>query len=317
MIRSLVRLLPVLAFLLVCLPHAEAHARRGIMLITSGDNIKKVAELEPEFAKTVEAEIGSGVAVGYKYEQFGLFFIEVWSWDGQYVLFRGDDYWDLPEAEVATAAGVSSVSELSKPLLYTFPPGLVLIVVLVIGVLGFKLLTRGRGDEQGAEGDPDAGNAQGYGQQQAPGVPQGHGQVGQQPGQVYGQQPGQGQPGQPPGQPGQGYGQPGQPQGQPGYGQPQGQPGQPQGQPAYGQPGQPQGQPAYGQPGQPQGQPAYGQPGQPQGQPAYGQPGQPQGQPAYGQPSQPQGQPAYGQPGQPQGQPAQGQPPQGQGYPPK
>ncbi|MCA9709670.1 MAG: hypothetical protein KDK70_27780, partial [Myxococcales bacterium] len=123
----LLRLLPLLAFVLVCLPQSEAHARRGIMLITSGDSITHVAELEAEAAKIVEEEVGSGVAVGYKYEQFGVFFLELWTWDGQYVLYRGDDYWDLPESEVAKLAGVSSVDELSKPLLYTFPLGLIIL----------------------------------------------------------------------------------------------------------------------------------------------------------------------------------------------
>lgn len=150
-LRSWLRLLPLLAFVLICVPERQAQAGRGIMLITSGDSITHVADLDPEAAKTLDAELGPGVAVGYKYEQFGLFFVEVWSWNGEFVLFRDDEYWDVDDEVLAAAAGVSSVSELSKPLTYTVPPGLVVIALLVVGFVVFKLMDKGDDEAHASE----------------------------------------------------------------------------------------------------------------------------------------------------------------------
>lgn len=119
------------------------------MLITSGDEVKKVADLKAEFKEMADAELGPGIEVGYMYQHFGLFFLEVWTWDGKYVLFRGDEFWDPPEAEIAEMAGVSSVDELGKPWQYTFKPGLLIILLLVVGGIAFKMLSKGGGDDEG------------------------------------------------------------------------------------------------------------------------------------------------------------------------
>jgi hypothetical protein len=242
--RLLLRWLPLLAFLLVLVPEGRAQAGRGIVLITSGDSITKVADLAPEPAKAIEAEIGPGVAVGYKYEQFGLFFVEIWSWDGKYVLYRGDEFWDVDEATVAEAAGVASVSALGKPFTYTVPPGLIVIGVLVVAFVAFSLLTRGKGDEEEeGEGAEDGAQQQGYAQQ-GYAQPQQQGYAQPQQGYAQPQQQGYAQPqGYPPQQgyaqpPQQGYAQPqgyppqqGYAQPQQGYAQPQGYPPPPQGYP--------------------------------------------------------------------------------------
>lgn len=153
--RILPRVLPLLALLLVCFAaERSAHAAKGFMLITSGDEIRKVADLEPEFKEMADQELGAGVQVGYMYQHFGLFFLEVWTWDGKYVLFREDEYWDPPESELAAMAGVSSVDDLGKPWQYTFKPGLLILVVLVGGYVAFKMLTKdkdGEGDGETAE----------------------------------------------------------------------------------------------------------------------------------------------------------------------
>ncbi|MEM7152653.1 MAG: hypothetical protein AAF799_07415 [Myxococcota bacterium] len=330
--RPLARLLPLVALLVVFLAQRDAQARkRGLVLITSGDSITHVADLDPEVAKALEEEIGPGVAVGYKYEQFGLFFVELWSWDGEFVLYRDDEFWTGEPAKIAEAAGVSSIDELKKPFTYTVPPGLIVIGVLVVGFIVFSLVSGGDDDEdededEAASIDPNHPLAADPRYQQAlalynnnvvapheqrlewavahltaQGIPDPEARanllqlMGHAPApqapQAHAQAP---QPGfQQPGQPQPGYPQPGQPQGfqQPGQPQPQG----------YPQPGQPQG---FQQPGQPQ--QGYPQPGQPQG---FQQPGQPQQ--GYPQPGQPQG---FQQPGQPQqGYPPQpGQPPHGQ-----
>ncbi len=145
--RYLSRVLPLFALLFVCLAGTKAHAGKGFMLITSGDEIRKVGDLTAEVQKEADAELGPGVSVGYMYQQFGLFFLEVWTWEGKYVLFRDDEYWDPPQEEIANMAGVSAVDDLGKPWQYRFPPGLIAIVLLVVGGVVFKLVTRGKDDE--------------------------------------------------------------------------------------------------------------------------------------------------------------------------
>jgi len=153
--RLLLRILPLLAFLLVLLPQSEAQARRGIVVVTSGDSITHVADLDPAVADEIEAEAGSGIAVGFKYEQFGLFWLEVWCWDGEYVLFRGEEYWDLPPDELMAAAGVTSFDELPKPWSYTFPPGLIAVGVLGIGFVIVALVSKGDDDDDDDAEDED------------------------------------------------------------------------------------------------------------------------------------------------------------------
>jgi hypothetical protein len=151
--RMIQRFLPLMALLFVCFAgERSAHAGKGFLLITTGDEIRKVADLKPEFKEMADQELGPGIEVGYKYQHFGLFFLEVWAWDGKYVLFRDDEYWDPPEAEVAEMAGVSSVNDLGKPWQYTFKPGLLIIVVLIGGFVAFKMLTKDK-DEGGGEGE--------------------------------------------------------------------------------------------------------------------------------------------------------------------
>ena len=325
MTRSLLRILPLLAFLMAALPWTEAHARRGLVLITSGDDITHVADVDPAMAEEIEATYGPGVTgVGYHYEQFGLFFVELWTSDGSFVLYRDDQYWDTTDAEAARAAGMDSVDELSVPLTYRFPAGLVLLCVFGVGFIVYRLVAAGahadaHHDDDGTRDQAVAELANDPRYQQAmhlyvqntaaapeqrlawavahlvqQGIPQAeaHANLSQMLEFGEGVTPHAARFGDPAvashpgglGQPGA-YGQPGAQQ--PGVQQPG----------AYGQPGAPQ-PGAYGQPGAPQ--PGAPQPG------AYGQPGAQPG--AYGQP-----QPGAPSPG---AQPPGGYGPQGYGQPP-
>lgn len=283
------RVVPLFALLWLCLAPGEAQAGRGVLLITSGDSITDVGELNPEVKEEIEQELGPGVKVGYYYEQFGLFFVEFWSWDGKFVLYKDDNYWELPEEAMTTAAGVSSLDELKVPWTYTIPPGIIVTVVLVIAFVGWKLVAGGSDEDEdeledmegmsNAAGDPRYQAALAlYGQHaQYPheqrfewavqqlvqqGVPDHEARANLQQLLEYG--------GAAPSAPAPGYGQQAAPQ--PGQPQP-GQFGQPQpGQPQPGQYAQPPAQPqAPGQFGQPQ---APGQPPRapgPGGYPPYGQ----------------------------------------------
>ena len=127
-----------MAFAIGMLSPDEAHAgRRGIVLITSGDTIEHVENLPDETVDLAMEATGRPVRVGYYYSSFGVFWIDLWTYDGTFCLYDGDEYWDLDEETAQVLLG-KSLSDLKKPLLYRFPPLLVLLVVGGIGYGAFR-----------------------------------------------------------------------------------------------------------------------------------------------------------------------------------
>lgn len=125
--RVAVRCLPLMVVAVLLLRPATAEARpRGIVLITHGDTIQTVGEVSAESKAEVRQATGTNPQVGYCYSFFGIFWLDIWTWDGTYCLFEGDQCWVLDEsdAEQICEGGVS------KPILYTFPPGLMILVGL-------------------------------------------------------------------------------------------------------------------------------------------------------------------------------------------
>jgi hypothetical protein len=130
----LVALFPALILLF-----SPSTAEAKFLLITHGDSIDKVADLTEEGKKSVKEQIGEDLEVGYMYGQFGIFYLNIWTWNGKYVLFAGDEYFDASPEEIAALAGVASVDELNKPWTYTFPPGLLIIVAGILIFVAFAL----------------------------------------------------------------------------------------------------------------------------------------------------------------------------------
>ena len=113
---------------------------KGFVLITYGDDISKVADIPADQLEGVKQDTGaSNPAIGYKYSMFGIFFLNIWTWSGEYVLYEDDNYWDLGTEGAAQILGTAP-DQLKKPLGYTIPPGLVLILVLIIGGVVWKLV---------------------------------------------------------------------------------------------------------------------------------------------------------------------------------
>lgn len=138
MLHAKARLL--LCFLLVGVFYfaapGKAHARRGgIVLITTGESIAHVEDLSPEARELAHEITGRNVQVGYAYSYAGVFWIDGWTWDGTHCLYVGDTYWPLDE-ELSQALLGKSTNELDTPLLYRFPP---LLILLAIGGLGYGL----------------------------------------------------------------------------------------------------------------------------------------------------------------------------------
>ncbi len=147
--------LPMVSFAAAALFAEPAQAGRGLLLITHGDAIKHVADLSPEMAKFASEEMGhDGVKLGYKYDHFGLFWLDLWTWDGEYCLYAGDTYWSLPP-DAAAQIMEQPVESLGTPFLYKFPLGLMILLGLGGAFAAYTVLTR---NKQGAA--PVAGEAQ-------------------------------------------------------------------------------------------------------------------------------------------------------------
>ncbi len=128
---------------------SPAHAK-GFVLFTRGEDISKVADIPQQLLEQVKQNTGTASpAIGYKYGMFGVFFLNIWTWGGEYVIFDGDSYGDLGAEGAAQMLGVSA-ADLPKPFTFHFPPGLLVIVVLVLGFLGFTFLIKG-GDSDDEE----------------------------------------------------------------------------------------------------------------------------------------------------------------------
>lgn len=135
MTRCTLRLVPLVVLALVLLYPSRADARRGgIIVITHGEVVKHVGDVVDDLKAEVREATGSAAvpSVGFVYSAFGVFWLDFWTWDGKYCLYSGDTYWDLDPEQSAELLGISQ-SELSKPFVYTCPPGL--LVVLGIGAL--------------------------------------------------------------------------------------------------------------------------------------------------------------------------------------
>ena len=134
-----------IAAILRRVPAAEA---KGLLLITYGDSIKHMADVPAEAKEAITKDLGPGVAVGYKYSYAGLFWLDIWTWGGEYCLFKDKTFWSLKPEQAAQLMGVKE-TELKKPLLYSFPP--LLMLVLLAGLLIVAAVAKSMMDDKKAE----------------------------------------------------------------------------------------------------------------------------------------------------------------------
>lgn len=109
---------------------------RGFVIFGGGETIGHVADLDlsevPELDLALAAE---EPALGWKYEHFSIFFLDLWTGSGTFVLYdraADDAYVPLDDDEVRTITG-REPSSLGKPLLYHVPLGWVVLGVLLCG----------------------------------------------------------------------------------------------------------------------------------------------------------------------------------------
>jgi hypothetical protein len=100
--------------LLILLGLATQADAKGIVLIVTGDDVHHIADIP-------DAGAEGPAAVGYHYSRFGLFWVDFWRYDGEFIVYRDSQYAVISEEE-ANKLGASGV-----PWIYHFPPGLVLL----------------------------------------------------------------------------------------------------------------------------------------------------------------------------------------------
>ncbi|MCP3980093.1 MAG: hypothetical protein GY716_12375 [bacterium] len=122
---------------------SPADARRGIALITHGQAIAEIGPVVESQRQYVREATGADAAVGYIYESFGVFWLDLWTWDGRYCLTDGDTYWELDETQAASLLG-SGAAGPRPPLRYSWPPGLVVALALALGFGGHRALQASR-----------------------------------------------------------------------------------------------------------------------------------------------------------------------------
>jgi hypothetical protein len=121
--------------LAACLVNPSRARAAGVVLITHGTTVNHVADIPAEHQQAIRQQLGAGVAIGYTYSYFGVFWLDLWTWGGEYCLFRDKTAWKVPRDMLAQIAGKSSVDELGKPFLYKFPLGL----IILLGILFFAV----------------------------------------------------------------------------------------------------------------------------------------------------------------------------------
>jgi len=101
------------------------------MIFTSGPTVKRLGDVP-----------GKGLSVGYHYQYAGLFWVEFWTWDGFYCVYAdGQQPARITEAHAAELLD-QEVKDLEKPFAYRFPPGLLLVGVIVLLSVPLRLLRR-------------------------------------------------------------------------------------------------------------------------------------------------------------------------------
>jgi hypothetical protein len=110
---------------------APSSAARAPVVVTHGNDVKDIGPIvggKPE-------EIGS-LRVGFKFDHFGFWFINFWTWGGTYCVYENDEYMPISNEEAARLLGKEG--SLWNPFLYTFPIGLLLIA----GIIGLWVLNQ-------------------------------------------------------------------------------------------------------------------------------------------------------------------------------
>ncbi len=120
--------------------HDEAPVVARVRVVWGqGEKISDSGALEGDSQRAVSQQLGDNVRVGFHYQQFHVFYVDLWTWDGKHVLYNGDKYWELPEEEWRSLLGHSAADKFSTPFLYRCP---LVFPLAVLAVVAWPIKTR-------------------------------------------------------------------------------------------------------------------------------------------------------------------------------
>jgi hypothetical protein len=115
--------LHVIVIFLVLFSASPAHAGRGgIVIINYGEDTLHIRDLPPEVAN----QIGYPT-LAYRYDLFGVFWLDLWRWGGEFVVY---DEGQLSYAPL-TAEDLEALGGAGVPWKYRAPPGLLIVLGLI------------------------------------------------------------------------------------------------------------------------------------------------------------------------------------------
>jgi hypothetical protein len=118
------------AILLAYAVFEPSPARAGAVLITHGETISHLGDAVAPNQQQLPA-----TKVGYKYGYWGVFWIDLWTWGGEYCLYEGQRFKPISRAEAARLLSRPE-SELGTPFLYKCPLGwLIFGPFIVLGII--------------------------------------------------------------------------------------------------------------------------------------------------------------------------------------
>ena len=120
--------------LLLALPD-RAQARGIPIIYNTGDT----SFAERPLPATLRGLTRDATHMGYHCQHFGLFWITLWTWDGQWAIYNDKVVYKLPDEVAAVALGIAG-KDPGKPFFYRFPLGLLLITVVTVGWGGYELI---------------------------------------------------------------------------------------------------------------------------------------------------------------------------------
>ena len=142
------------ALLVLAAAVAGPSRAEAFVLITRGETIKHVGDVVPAMKPALPPDLGGDAAVGYRYRYFGIFWIDLWTWEGEYCLYKDKRYAKLTPA-VAAGFLDKTESELSTPFFYRFPPGLLILGgIAALAVVGTIMDRRSKNKLQLLTEDP-------------------------------------------------------------------------------------------------------------------------------------------------------------------